>query len=156
MVTENGIVIKTDADTAWIKTIRSSACEGCASKDSCEGGKEGQVEALNAIGAKTGDAVVVGFETGSFVKISMLVYLFPVFSMAAGAVLGSHIARIYGFDLTNASALFAFSFLGLSFLIIRMTSSLLAGNDKYQARIVKIRKNLSDSGASCARSATSA
>lgn len=154
MVTENGIVIKTDAKTAWVKTIRSSACEGCASKDSCQGGKEAQVEALNTMGAKAGDAVVVGFETGSFVKISMLIYLFPVFAMAAGAVAGSHIAPIYGFDPTNASALLAFSFLGLSFLIIRMTSSLLAGDDRYQARIVKIRKNLPASGDSCGQHAS--
>ncbi len=154
MVTENGIVVKTDAKTAWVKTIRSSACEGCASKDSCEGGKEGQVEALNAVGAKTGDAVVVGFETGSFIKISMLIYLFPVFAMAAGAILGSHIASLYGFDTTNACALLAFSFLGLSFLIIRLTSGFLAGDDRYQARIVKIRKSLPGSGASCGQHAS--
>ena len=155
MVTENGIVIKTDVKTACIKTIRSSSCEGCASKDSCEGGKEAQVEALNTIGAKTGDAVVVGFETGSFIKISMLIYLFPVFSMAAGAVAGSYLAPLYGFDTTNASALLAFSFLGLSFLVIRLTSSLLSGDDRYQARIVKIRKSLPVSD-SCGQRAVSA
>ncbi|MGE0087246.1 MAG: SoxR reducing system RseC family protein [Desulfococcaceae bacterium] len=156
MVTENGIVIRTDTKTAWIKTIRSSACEGCASKDSCEGGKEAQVEALNEIGAKAGDAVVVGFETGSFIKISMLLYLFPVFSMFAGAVIGSYIAPLYGFDITNASALFAFSFLGLSFLAIRLTSGLLSGDDRYQARIVRIRKNMTVSGDSYSQAAASA
>lgn len=149
MVTENGIVIKTAQNTAWVKTIRTSACEGCASKESCESAKEGQVEAVNTVGAKQGDAVVVGFDTGSFVKISMLLYLFPVFSMIAGAVIGSHLAPIYGFDNTNCTATFSFSFLFLSFLLIRFISGRLSGDRKYQARIVKIRRAVPLSEETC-------
>lgn len=149
MVTENGIVIKADQNTAWVKTIRSSSCEGCASKESCESAKEGQVEAINAVGAQSGDAVVVGFDTGAFVKISMLLYLFPVFSMIAGAIIGTHIAPVYGFDDTNCTAAFSFSFLALSFLLIRLVSSRMSGNTRYQARIIKIRKGMPVSAASC-------
>jgi sigma-E factor negative regulatory protein RseC len=72
VITENGIVTKIDAKTAWVKTVRRSACEGCGSKESCEAAKSGHVEAVNLVGAGLGDAVTVGFESGSLIKISML------------------------------------------------------------------------------------
>jgi len=150
MTKENGVVIKTGESKAWVKTIKSSACEGCASNGSCEAGKEAEVEAINTIGAKIGDTVVVGFETGSLIKVSMMLYLFPVLAMIVGAVIGSKLAPVYNVDESIMSAIFSFSFFFLSFVCIRLTGNLLSGNTKYQAQIIKIRKNLPPSSpASC-------
>ena len=145
MTKENGVVIKTGESKAWVKTIKRSECEGCASHDSCEAAKEAEVEAINTIGAKIGDTVVVGFETGSLIKVSMMLYLFPVLAMIVGAVIGSKLAPVYNIDESIMSAIFSFSFFFLSFICIRLTSSLLSGNTKYQAEIIKIRKNLTQS-----------
>ncbi|QTA77890.1 Putative transcriptional regulator, ResC family [Desulfonema limicola] len=152
MIKENGVVIKTGKAKAWVKTIKSSACAGCASHDSCEAAKEAEVEAINTIGAKTGDNVVVGFETGSLIKVSMMLYLFPVFTMIAGAVIGSKLAPVYNIDESVMSAIFAFSFFFLSFICIRLTGNLLSGNKKYQAQIIKIKKDISQSASvSCSQ-----
>lgn len=145
MIKENGVVIKTGKSKAWVKTIKSSACEGCASHGSCEAVNEAEVEAINSVGAKIGDTVVVGFESGALLKVSMMLYLFPVLAMIAGAAIGSYIAPRYDMDESVMSAILAFSFFFLSFVCIRLSSSLLSGNKKYQAQIIKIRKSLPQS-----------
>jgi sigma-E factor negative regulatory protein RseC len=139
VITENGIVTRIDRQTAWVKTIRRSACEGCGSKESCEAAKEGQVEAVNLAGAQPGDAVTVGFESGSLVKISMLLYLFPVICMIAGAILGAHLAPGYDMDESSGAALFAFGAFFVSFVCIRLASSRISGDAKYRAKIIRIR-----------------
>ncbi|AOY59629.1 MULTISPECIES: SoxR reducing system RseC family protein [Desulfococcus] len=139
MITEYGIVTQVDVKSAWVKTVRRSTCEGCGSKDSCEAAKTGHVEALNLVGAGLGDTVTVGFETGSLIKISMLLYIFPVLFMIGGAVLGTYLAPQYGMDESAAAALFAFGSFFISFVCIRLTSSRISGNARYQAKIIKIR-----------------
>lgn len=139
MITENGIVTQVDAKRAWVKTVRRSACEGCGSKESCEAAKTGYVEALNLVGAGLGDAVTVGFESGSLIKISMLLYILPVLFMIGGAVLGTYLAPRYGMDESGAAALFAFGFFFISFICIRLTGNRISGNARYQAKIIKVR-----------------
>jgi sigma-E factor negative regulatory protein RseC len=139
VVTENGIVVRTEDRRAWIKTIRASTCEGCGSRDLCQGGKECEVEVANTAGAGVGDEVVIGFASGSLVKITFLLYMVPVLAMIAGAAIGLRIAPTYGVDESAMSAAMAFGSLGLAFLFIRLFSGKLAGNEKFQARILRIR-----------------
>ena len=139
VITENGIVIRIDGETARVKTVRRSACEGCGSKESCEGAKTGEVAAINLAGAQLGDAVTVGFDSGALIKVSMLLYIFPVLCMIGGAILGNHLAPELGMDESSAAALFAFGFFFISFLCIRLTGGRLSGKAKYQAKVIKIR-----------------
>ena len=66
MAIEQGIIIgsgPSGSNTAWVKTVRSSACESCSSRDSCNPGDNGKsqvVEAINAAGAKVGDRIQLG------------------------------------------------------------------------------------------------
>lgn len=46
----------------------------------------------------------------------------------------------YDMDESTASAIGAFGFFLLSFLCIRLTGSRLTGNQKYQAKILRIRR----------------
>ena len=76
MATEKGIVLRTDSEAAWVKTVRSSACEGCTAKGSCHsmgGGNEMEVKALNTAGARAGDRIVLSFETASLLKATFLI-----------------------------------------------------------------------------------
>ncbi|MDL2269697.1 SoxR reducing system RseC family protein [Desulfosarcina sp. OttesenSCG-928-A07] len=146
MATEEGVVLTVEKDgragTARVRTVRSSACESCSSKDSCrmgEGGMEMEVEAINTAHAKPGDRVLLRIKTGSFVKAAFLLYLFPVLCMVAGAFLGQHIAGIKGSDPSVMAAIMAFSAFGVAFFIIRMMDRLLAHNTNYKPEIIKIR-----------------
>ncbi len=142
MVTEKGVVTKIDAsDTAWVKTIRSSACEACTSKDSCHtmgGGNEMEVEVINSARASVGENVVIAFETGSLFKLSFLIYVFPIISMIAGAVTGEKLAPAYQMDASILSVLLAFLFFTFAFLIIKLTEKRLASKSEYRAKIIRV------------------
>ncbi|GBC59563.1 hypothetical protein DENIS_0502 [Desulfonema ishimotonii] len=55
-------------------------------------------------------------------------------------MIGTHLAPGYDMDKSAVQALFSFGFFFLSFLLLRLTSGRLSGNKKYQARIVRIRR----------------
>ncbi|MDM8525271.1 SoxR reducing system RseC family protein [Desulfococcaceae bacterium HSG8] len=131
------------ATTAWVRTTKTSACESCAAKDGCHtlgGGKEAEIEAINMIGAKTGDNVVIGFENSSLLKASFLVYVFPIISMMAGAVIGQEVAPNYDFSASALSMILGFLFFFLSFLLVRLIGNRMSEKENYRARIVRIKK----------------
>ena len=81
MSTEQGTVTKVSGDKAWVRTRRSSMCDGCKSQGVCHslGGTENmEAEALNSAGAKDGDRVILKISSGALWKISFLFYMIPV------------------------------------------------------------------------------
>ncbi|MBI5044064.1 MAG: SoxR reducing system RseC family protein [Nitrospirae bacterium] len=94
MIEEEGIVIQTFDDKAKVKTIRSSACEGCASASFChpEKGTEMIMEVVNNIHAKVGERVKIGLKPGVYLKASFLVYMVPIIIFIIGAIIGKELA----------------------------------------------------------------
>jgi len=81
MATEKGIVTKIDSTTAWVKTTKTHACEGCEARASCNamgGGKEMEVQAINYARAKVGEEVVLSFETSPLLKATFMLYVLPI------------------------------------------------------------------------------
>ena len=145
MATEEGIVFKlgsAEAKTAWVRTTRSSACKSCSSRNTCQGeasGKEMEVEAMNTAGAKVGDRIVLNIRTSSLLKATFLLYVFPILAMILGALIGQTIALNRGSDPSGMSALFAFGFFGLAFLVIRIAGKRLSKDTSYKPEIIKVR-----------------
>ncbi len=142
MATEKGVVIRVGEDTAWVKAVKTEACESCSARDTCNtlgGGKEMEVEAINGIGAGVGDKVVIGFETSSLFKLSFMVYIFPIICMIFGAVIGQETAPAYSLDPSTLSAIFGFTFFILAFFIIKIIGKSLSGKEAYRAKIIRIR-----------------
>jgi len=143
MATEEGIVFKINAPgTAWVKTMRSSACESCSSRHACQGegaGQEMEVEAINTADARVGDRILLSIKTASLLKATFLLYIFPILAMLAGALLGQSVAEMRGSDPSAMAALFAFVFFGLAFGVIRLAGRRLASNSSYKPEIIKIR-----------------
>jgi len=143
VATEEGIVCRIDATTAWIATTRSSTCENCASKGSCstlDSGREMEVQAVNTAGAQVGDRVVISFETASLFKLTFLLYIFPVLALFAGALLGQSAAPILHFDATTLSVVCALLFFMLAFGLVRLSGNRLAKKDEYRPKVVRILK----------------
>jgi len=141
LATEEGIVTELHSTTACVKTKRTGACESCASNDSCAtlgGGKEMEVQVINPVGARVGDRVVIGFKTGSLMRVSFLLYIFPIFSMISGALIGHKLATIVSGNRSGFSAVFGFLFLFLAFVIIKFTGDKLTKKEKYQPKIIRI------------------
>lgn len=151
MATEEGVVIKLGASgsgTAWVKTVRSSACESCSSRHVCqtgEGGKEMEVEAINTANARVGDRILLSIRTASLLKATFLLYVFPILAMLIGALAGQSVAHWRGSDPSATSALFAFLAFGLAFILIRITGRRLSSDTSYKPEIVKIRGGMAAS-----------
>jgi sigma-E factor negative regulatory protein RseC len=138
---EEGVVIKADAQTAWIKTTKTGACSECSAKSSCHtmgGGKDMEVKAINDIGAVIGDRVVIGFETSSLLKASFLIYIFPVLGLIVGAAVGQEMAPMIGLNGAAASPLAGLLFFSLAFLIIRRKGNQLAKQNQYRPKVIRI------------------
>ena len=145
MATEEGIVCRINASTAWVATTRSSACETCASKGSCStlgSGRETEVQAINTAGAQVGDRVVISFKTASLFKITFLLYIFPILAMFAGALLGQTAALFLHVDATSVSVVCALLFFLLAFGLVRLGGNRLAQKDEYRPKVVRILKRV--------------
>ena len=141
MATEQGIVLQTDSETAWVKTVRSSACEGCTARDSCHttaGGQDMEVKAINSVGASVGDRIVLSFETASLLKATFLIYVFPIILLIAGAALGQALAPLIGFSPSALSVLLGFAFFFIALFIIKTRANRMAEKNAYQPKITKI------------------
>jgi len=144
MAIEQGVIISTgplDSRTAWVKTVRSSACESCSSRDSCRPGgndKSQVVEAINTAGARVGDRIQLAIHTGSVLKAMSLLYLFPIVCMLAGGLLGEWAGAKFGANTSVAAALTAFAGLALSFIIVRFLGQRMGNNEAYRPRIIRV------------------
>jgi sigma-E factor negative regulatory protein RseC len=141
LATESGIVIRVDSENAWVKTTRTSACESCAQKGACHvsaDGREMEVEAINAVGAKVGDRVVLSLEAGTLLKSAFLLYVFPILMMLLGAVIGQKAASVFSFEPSAFSAIIGFTFLVIAFLIMKKKGNRLSRKKEYHPKIIRI------------------
>ena len=141
MATEQGVVVRIDAAGAWVKTVRSEACDSCNSKGACHtmgGGKEMEVAVLNPIGARVGDRVVIKLGTSPFLKATFLVYMFPVLLLVVGAAAGEWISRSAGLGSPLPSALLGFGSLAAGLVFMRIIARRLAEKAEYRPRITRV------------------
>ncbi len=141
MATEHGIVIRTDSGGAWVKTIKSGACEGCSARGSCHSLSdrgEMEVNAINDAGAKVGDRIVLSFETSSLLKATFLLYVFPILLLIIGAAIGQETAPYFNFNPSGFSAIIGFSFFFAAVLVIKVKANKLAQKNEYRPKIIKV------------------
>ncbi|RJQ81476.1 MAG: hypothetical protein C4519_08900 [Desulfobacteraceae bacterium] len=149
MAIEQGVVIKMGGygpATAWVKTVRSSACESCASRQSCNpgSGKSQEVEAINDAGARVGDHIRLSINSGAMLKATFLLYLFPILCMIAGGGLGNWAAPYFQADPSTVAAIAALLCFGMALLIVRAGGRHLGGKEAYRPRIIRIIGRESD------------
>ncbi|MDZ7699816.1 MAG: SoxR reducing system RseC family protein [Deltaproteobacteria bacterium] len=121
MVREQGVVEWVKGGKALLRIERTSACATCESRGSCEMGpdKKMMVEVTNDLGAGTGDRVEVSVPTGSILKLSLLVYLFPILFLIAGAYTGGECAQRFAFDTTLGSIFGGGMMAAIAFIVLR-------------------------------------
>lgn len=141
MMTKEGIITGIVDTTAWIKTTRSKSCDSCESKDSC--GEHSKTEEMtiqveNSLNASTGDRVVVGFRTAPLLKITFLLYIFPIILMMIGAGIGELVAVRLNTDVSITSMILGVLFFILSFFIIRLVNNAWATKKEYQPFMMRL------------------
>ena len=144
MATEEGIVIKVDAATAWVKTTKTSACKRCAAKSSCTtlgGGKEMEVEAINNAGARVGQKVVLHFQTSPLLKATFMLYVLPILFLLLGAFIGDQTAPHFSIDPSMCSLIVGLVFFGISIKFVKSKGNKLAKTEVYRPKVIRILKD---------------
>ncbi len=121
MSAERGIVEKVEAEWAWVKTKRSSACASCASRSHCltQGSDQMVVKAQNSARARKGDEVELYLSTKTKLKSTAIVYLIPVFGIFVGAFSANPLSAVIGLNPSLGMALFTLTGLVLSVFLMR-------------------------------------
>jgi sigma-E factor negative regulatory protein RseC len=141
VASEEGIVSRVDLSGTWVKTLRSDACDSCSSKGTCHtlgGGREMEVSAINSIGARVGDRVVLKMDTAAFLKGTFLVYMFPILLLVGGAALGEWISRGSEPQSPLSSILFGIGGLAFGLILMKMIASRLSKRDDYRPHIARV------------------
>lgn len=97
-----------------------------------------EVEAVNVAGAKVGDQILLRIGSGAVLKVSFLLYVFPILLMLAGAVVGQVLAPSFDINPSGLSATVGMSFFLFSFFLIRRTGDRLARQKSYRPRVIRI------------------
>ncbi len=140
LITEQGIVEKTEGTSAWVRVVRSSACDSCGSRTRCkvDTGGEVVVKAENTAGGRSGDRVKLSMPAGSFFKSTLLVYIVPVVALVAGAWAGTLPFVFPGLSTDAASVICGFGAMAVSFLLLRKVDRRAAGSAANAPRVTGI------------------
>lgn len=135
ILTQKGIVKKTDGEYAGVSVMRSSACDACHAKGFCvECKKTMEARALNAVGAEAGDTVELESPTGTVLGYAAIMFLMPVV-----AALGSYLTASLWLSET-ASLLVSLAFFLAAFVFIYLFFNSKSIREKNTVTIVKIIK----------------
>lgn len=99
-----GIVTSIDGDYAMVSADDQGGCGRCHEKNGCGGANVGRMfcstpqtwRVLNPRGAKVGEEVRIVVGDGAVSASAMLIYVVPLASLIAGALLGSELAAEAG------------------------------------------------------------
>jgi sigma-E factor negative regulatory protein RseC len=146
MIEEYGVVVEVSDTYAWIKTQRQSSCGHCSSSSGCGTGtlaqvlgqKYNEIRVVNHLQVQVGDQVVIGLEEQALVRSSLLLYLLPLLSLFAVAMMVEVLANMGLFAADERYSLLGglFGFIG-GLLGVRWWSQQLADNSRYQPVLLK-------------------
>ncbi|HED15200.1 MAG TPA: Fis family transcriptional regulator [Gammaproteobacteria bacterium] len=141
MIEENAHVVQTDSGIAWVEAQRESACGACKVRGGCGtsvlasvmGKRRNQVRALDPVGVKPGDNVLIGLRERALVRASFTMYLLPLAGLFVGALMGQQL------DSQGEAWTILFGLLGLlaGFGLVNLFYRRIRNNPVYQAVILK-------------------
>ncbi|MBF0469002.1 MAG: SoxR reducing system RseC family protein [Desulfamplus sp.] len=141
MFTKEGVVTKTSGTRAWVKTTKSKSCDACEAKDSCSEHtkvQETTIQVENSLNASSGDRVVVGFRTKPLLKITFILYIFPIILLIAGAATGESISTRLNTDISLTSLIVGVLFFTIALFIIRYINNLWANKKEFQPFLIRL------------------
>jgi len=103
------------------------------------------VEAINQAGAREGDQILLSFATGSLLKATFLLYIFPILCLIGGAALGNNYANRLGMDSSALSALTGFACFFVAVFFIKIKGNRMAKTDDYQPKIIRVIRRADES-----------
>jgi len=124
---EVGKVLKTEGAFSIVE-VGGKYCKTCSLKGHCllSSQRERKIEAKNLINAKEGDLVIVNVPPKKYLSVTFVIYILPIIFMLIGAYVGIKIGPMLRIKDPNLSPIiFGFSFLFLSFILVRLLSNII-------------------------------
>jgi len=145
MPTERGTIEKTDRGKAFVRVQKNSACAHCESKGMCQVDNEREmvVEVENILGVGPGDQVEIMVPTGSFMKISLMVYMLPILAFMFGAFMGDNLAEKLSLNPSLSAIIGGIGLMSIFFYILKKLDKVIGGNRRYTPRLTRIIANSS-------------
>ncbi|MBC8419274.1 MAG: SoxR reducing system RseC family protein [Desulfobacteraceae bacterium] len=140
MVSEQGVIEEVSGQKALVRIEKTSACATCGSRGACEAvfDKAMIVEVTNDLGAGKGDRVEISVSTGSYLKLSLFVYFFPVVALIAGAIAGGTWAHVFQLHPTLASIVGGCLAMGITFYALKRLDRSSYAKSEFQPRMTRI------------------
>ena len=99
MIEEQAQVVEVKGDQLLLQAQTQSACGACSAKKGCGtsvlskvvGKKFSRFHAINNVGAKVGDTVVVGITEDTLISGSVVMYFIPVLGMIVFALMADYL-----------------------------------------------------------------
>lgn len=145
MLEEQGRVIGVQAGFVWVETQRRSTCGACNLNGGCGtsvlsrvmGQRRTRVRALDSLGARVGDEVVIGIEDTMLLRGSLAVYAVPLLGLLGGAVSGAAFAPHWGWSAEGGSIVFGLTGLGLGILWLACYARRMQLDRRYQPVVLR-------------------
>ena len=139
MVKEQGVIEKIENQKAFVRIQKTSACDHCKSRGSCDVSKRDMiVEVDNIIQAKVGDVIELSMPEGAVMKLSILVYLLPILALLIGAFIGDYLAQIFLINRSLTALLSGGILMMAVFYALKKMERLKKFKDAYQPRLTRI------------------
>ncbi|MBF0258085.1 MAG: SoxR reducing system RseC family protein [Desulfamplus sp.] len=141
MITKEGVVTEIVGTQAWVTTTRSKSCDACEAKDSCGEYSKSEkmtIQVPNSLNVSTGDSVIVGFKTAPLLKITFLLYIFPIILLIVGAATGESISIQLNTDSSLTSLIVGVSFFTASFFVIKFINNIWALKKEFQPFLMRL------------------
>ncbi len=132
---QEGIVIEIRDDMARVKTSRHNDCENCGA---CPGNSAIVLDALNPVGAKIGQRVVIEIQAVNMLKAAFIVYVLPLLAAFAGVLAGGWIAFKMGHESTWFQVAGGFVFFAFAIFYIKVFDRSSRSDAAMQPVIVRI------------------
>ena len=149
MIEERGRIVKVDDGFVWVEALRKSTCGSCQAQNSCGEGilnrlkssrSHAYIRASNRYPVTEGDEVTIALPEEAVVSASLLVYLFPLLLLLAGAAIGA------GLELAEPLVI-VLSLTGLlsGFGFVRWWTAREKTEDQYQPQVLRWHVTLATS-----------
>ncbi len=145
MIEEQGRVIDVQDGYVWVETQRRSSCDKCSVNAGCGtsvlsrvlGQRRTRVRALDPLGTKTGDEVVIGIEDAMLLRSSLAAYLVPLLGLLLGAVGGGTLAPVLGISNETGSILCALAGMAAGIIWLSYHSRRTSHDRRYQPVVLR-------------------
>ena len=114
------IIVEEHEDMAKARVKMHGECSSCGL---CEGSNAVYYEAVNQIGAKCGQSVLLEIEKQNVLKIAFIVFMLPLLTVAAGIYCGYSFGPYFRLPSSLSAGIFGIFALAITIFIIKKFDS---------------------------------